>query len=403
MLRTLFHARSGRLLFPGLLFLTYAVLPFVLNITSSPHIYFRELVELTLVAVIVIVAAAFFPLPALNFPKLMVRSELFLLSVFVTFSIFILVVSVTAERIPLVASLQGADTATIAVLRERFLKAREGWQSSFVYINALFAGFLMPYCLALMFLHRYKLRWVCFSLFLLYTISFAEKAFFFKAVLPILYLIIQRRIESFVKPRHIFSIILGLLFVVTLVSGVGNKGEGSSADFFSADYVPEGPFDYMMWRSFAIPLVTAADALKVFDQRLDGQWLNGMTSTPIAALTGRAPVAFERMVFAEQWGQNETATGSANSVYLTEAYVNFGLTGLVFASLLVGLILRYFAYSRDEAFQSLWMLFCLNIFFAGLIGTLLSNGFLLLMLPPAFLKFKGNESFGPESTRTVIV
>ncbi|HEV2990119.1 MAG TPA: O-antigen polysaccharide polymerase Wzy, partial [Candidatus Angelobacter sp.] len=116
--------------------------------------------------------------------------------------------------------------------------------------------------------------------------------------------------------------------------------------------------------------------------------LMGATSTLLAHVSGRERVLFERSVFAAQWGQNETGTGSANSVYITEAYVNFGYAGVVIFSLMIGSILRLFAKSRDPAFQSLWILFCLNIYFAGLIGTLFSNGFVLLLFFSVFIKLR---------------
>lgn len=389
MLKALTSARRAGILFPLFLLFGYGLLPAGLAWWGDAHPYFSELAVLSACAALCVFLGAFFPLPWHRLPKVKIRPELLLLAVWIAFFVFVLVVSATAERIPLVASLHGVDAETIAILRERFLKAREGWQASFVYLNAAFAGFLIPYCIALMFLCRFRLRWICFTFFLLYTLSFAEKGFFFKAMVPVFYLIVQRRVASIIKPGMLVAAMAGLLAVITIAARVGESGEDRSVgDFFSARYIPASPSEYMVWRAAAIPLVTAADALLVFHERLQSQKLWGATSSFLARLRGVETVPFERLVFAEQWGQNETGTGSANSVYLTEAYVNFGVGGVILFSFFVGNILRLFAKSRDEAFQSVWMLFCLNIYCAGLIGTLLSNGFLLLLFFATFVRFK---------------
>jgi hypothetical protein len=126
-------------------------------------------------------------------------------------------------------------------------------------------------------------------------------------------------------------------------------------------------------------VVTAADALRVFDEEYGGRPLLGASSSLLAGLFGLERVNVEREIFAFQWGQNETETGNANSVYLTEAFLNFRWAGVVVFSLVVGLVLRLFARSRDEALRSLWPLFCFTIFVAPLTGTLFSNGFLVVI------------------------
>ena len=63
-------------------------------------------------------------------------------------------------------------------------------------------------------------------------------------------------------------------------------------------------------------------------------------------------VEFERLVFAYEWGQNAAGTGSTNSVYVIEAFVNFGWAGVAIFSAVVGLMFRVFAQSEDEAFRA---------------------------------------------------
>jgi hypothetical protein len=181
---------------------------------------------------------------------------------------------------------------------------------------------------------------------------------------------------------------LGTLFLVTYFSGVGTISTEREADFFSANYLPQSPLEYLVWRSVAIPIVTAADAIQLFYLQFDGEPLWGATSSLLSGIFGRERVEFERLVFAAQWGQNETGSGSANSVYITESFVNFGWAGVVAFSGLVGMILRMFTKSHDEAFRSLWFMFCFGVYTSGLIGQLFSNGFIIVFLLTATIQLK---------------
>ena len=147
------------------------------------------------------------------------------------------------------------------MLREQFLKAREGWQASFVYVNAILSGALIPYSLALMFLHGLRLRWLAAGFFLLFCVSFVEKAFFFKAALPLLYLIAQGKAHTRLSPRAMLVATALLLLAVTFFSGAGGADAGGDDPFFSVNYAPQGGVQHIIWRSVAIPLVTG----KVFE------------------------------------------------------------------------------------------------------------------------------------------
>lgn len=385
-------ARRAALYFVVVLLTTYTVVPLLIALVYDSADQFIELAAVSAVAALFVYLGSVIPFFDRVFtgkaPRVEVDPYSFIAAVWLAFVLFVLMAWLTAERIPLVASISGADPDTIAYLRERFLKDREGWQSSFVYINAVLTGALIPYSIALMFLHVMKHRWLAFAFFLIYCVSFLEKAFFLKAALPLLYLVAQRRIKIPLSPAKLVLAMLGMLIAVTLFSGAGAADGASGAAFFSAAYVPQGPLGHLLWRSVAIPLVTAADAIRVLNDEFGGRMLWGATSSFLATVFGQQRIEFERLVFAAQWGQNETGTGSSNSVYITEAFVNFGWIGIALFSLFVGLVLRMFARSRDEAFRSLWMLFFLGVYTAGVVGLLLSNGFALLFALNLFVRFK---------------
>lgn len=392
LLGRLTRAEAGAGYFALLLIVTYTLAPLVVATQLDEAGSFIELAAVSGVAgVAVWLGAHVKMLDAFiegRTPRVTMGPEAFIAVVWALFVLFVFVAWATADQIPLLAALGGADADTIAVLREQFLKSREGWQASFVYINAMLSGALIPYSIALMFLHGVRGRWLAFAFFLIYCISFVEKAFFLKAALPLLYLVAQRRVRVPLSPATLLWSMLGILFLVTALSGAGGAEEDGADAFFSVAYVPQGPLQHLVWRSVAIPVVTAADAMRVLNEEFGGRLLYGTTSSFVAALFGQERIEFERLVFAAQWGQNETGTGSSNSVFVTEAYVNFGWAGVVLFSLFVGWAMRMFARSPDEAFRALWPLFVLGAFTSGLIGLMLSNGYILFFAMALLVRFR---------------
>ena len=113
----------------------------------------------------------------------------------------------------------------LAVQRELFLKGRTGWESGLVYVNAFFVGAVVPYTLALMFAHNARFRWLCLAFFLVYSISFLEKALFLKAMLPIAYLVFQGRLGNVIASIGVLvGMILLLMFVTTAASSLCPAG-----------------------------------------------------------------------------------------------------------------------------------------------------------------------------------
>ena len=392
-IQVLASPRAGAALLGCAIFFTYAVLPLVLgSINSGADSSYFILAALATFAVASLAMGASISLFDSWFSGRQRRVTIgmygFNTCLWGVFVFFVFFAWWTAPKIPLLAALTGADSATVAVLREQFLKAREGWQASFVYVNAILSGALIPYSLALMFVNQTRRRWFAASLFLLYSLSFMEKAYFLKALLPLFVLAAQGRVRIGISPKMLFVVALGVVLAMTFISGAGSSEGTTDVSFFSVDYLPGGVIDHIAWRLFAIPLLTALDAVKLFENYFDGHFLLGGTSSFISGVFGIEHVEFERLVYSFQWGQNETGTGSANSVFITEAFVNFGWAGVFVFGLIVGLLMRLFARSQDKAFQALWPLFALGLYSAGLIGLLLSNGFVLLFFVILFFRIR---------------
>ena len=391
------RATSGATLLALAIAITYVLLPLAVYLLGVEHEFFLQLAEVSALGAACIWLGSRLPFldrlvvddPAKRGVALDTRSW--------SWSggpslLFVLLVVATAERIPFLAALQGADPETVALLRERFLKAREGWQSVFVYVNALLG------------------RDARALLARAHAPAPPPLALAGARVLP--GLLPELRGEGVLPeggdPRPLPGGAAARPHPPEAPHGArggraharGRDGggrvgtlrdEAAGGDFFTTGFAAQGPLAFVAWRAVAIPVLTAADALRVFQEEHGGRNLGGATSSMLAGLLGQERVNVERQVFAAQFGEAETGTGSANSVYVTEAFINFGWPGVVVFSLVVGLILRIFAVSRDEALRSLWMLFVFAVFVSALTGTLFSNGFLLVIGISLAVRFDGPE------------
>lgn len=371
--------------------ISYCLLPyfFLVNLFGESAIL---LAELTIISCSFVLVGGFFALKGtIKFKKISLNYDLTVKFVFSVFLLYVALVFVTAEKIPFIESLRGIDPQSLANMREKFLKARVGWQYSFIYINAFLSGALVPYLICIGFPIKYRHRYLMTTIFALYCISFSEKAFFLRIALPLFYYFYSQSHNKKVMVIKWTSVMLIVLVIMTALGGV-QEADNEDSSFFEQTYVPNDPVTKTVWRIVVIPVVTANDAIRVFKQEYGGQFFYGTTSSLFALISNRPKVDFEREVFRFQFGQTEDGTGNANSVYITEGYVNFGIIGVILFSWLVGFLVRFFTQSNDIALQGMSILFIYNMFNGSLIATLISNGYLFIILIALFVKFKYKEN-----------
>jgi hypothetical protein len=414
-------ARHSGYFFAIAIFLTYGVAPLAINALVQPNENMFWLGAMSCAATIMIVAG--FNLPI--FDRLIgphqwrvpINERLFHAAIWMLFVVFCGVALATADTIPIVSALTGSlSQEDLDAQRGAFLKTRQGWESGLGYVSSIFVGTLLPYSLARLFWTRKSvLGFSGLALFAAYTLSFLQKALIVQPVAPLLYLSGRRLIWNYLGFVALIIGTLAILYGNTLLArGVQNnkaaqevvderkvteerkdtthhKVAGSlfPPNFFSAEFQPVSTKEYLIWRVAAVPIFTAADAVKVFHTKFGGKVLLGATSTPIAALFGMNRVNYDAEVYAVEWGPTEV--GRANSVYITDGYVNFGWTGIAAFSILVGLGFRALALSGDEALRSMWPLFAFNVIQASFIGTLLSGGFVFLFFIALFVSLKGTH------------
>lgn len=370
--------------------LFYAVLPFFVFIYTGDY-YLSKLSVLTCLSFFCVYCGCRFNFLDVffkpNFKRFYIPVWLFVFVVWFGFSIYVFYTFYTADAIPFLSAISGAGDAEVSSQRGAFLKGRSGYEGLLIYVGTLFSSVLIPYSIVMMFFHGYRYRYFFVFAFICYCVSFMAKTLFLSIVLPLfVYFSLIGKLSVSKAISVVFGSILVMFFFIYLVS------EGSLFDvgisdslFFTSSYVPSGALDYLIWRMFSVPVFTASESLMVFDSYFGGKPLLGATSSFLALVFDVARVNFERYVFMYQFGSwNEIA--NSNAYFVVDSYVNFSIFGVLFYSFIVGLFLRFFKISRDVSFASLWLLFVFHLFSASLIGTLLSNGFLLILFISVFFK-----------------
>lgn len=375
----------------------YIAAPLWLNYRVAPDPYLETLAAMTTLAIATIVVGFKLPLLDARFrpdaARLHVSEKVLQAFVWGTFITFAAIVIATAPTIPFLSAIAGAsDAQQLSVERGNFLKTRMGWQSALPYISAAYVAALLPYATARLFVQQSPWRFAGAVLFVLYTMLALEKSNFFFALAPLLWLSLKR--AKYKAAAAILVVGICLLYVNTLLArgaappisaniAIASAKQSPAKEserqaYHTAQYAPESALDHILWRLLIIPVVTASDGLRVFDEKLEGRHLWGATSSFVAKVTGQQRVNLDAEIFAHQYGRS--FIGRSNAVYLVEAFVNFGWLGVVAFSLFVGQALRWFQQTVDESLQALWPLFCSLVFGGGLLGTLLSNGYLAVFL-----------------------
>lgn len=369
----------------------YALVPYIFAFQLYPE-FVGILVNISLLSFGGYLLSMFLtPAISLPLPRIIINYQILLFLIFVLFILVVFVIFITAPQIPIIESLRGADAEDLAEHREAFLKARTGWESSLSYIVAIITGAVMPYLIAMSFEKEYRYRFVYALFFFLYCVSFLEKAFFLKLVIPVFFILYGKSSnKKLFLIKGAVGLVSLLMFMFILAGMSSSPSQENDEGVFSLLFTPTNVTEKLLWRAGVVPIITALDGVRVFINELNGQYLMGASSSILALFTGVERINFERLLFQNQFGGAET--GNANQFFGIEAYINFGYAGVFLFAAIVGWIVRYAIRSGDKVLVAMMPLFFYYLYSAGLIGTIFSNGFLLLFLMTRFLSLNKNES-----------
>ena len=350
-------------LLPVIGMLVFYAVPSALGMLLRSNGYDAEMLTLSLIAMVTYLLAFHFfwrrtaVEEMLRGMLLHVSWRHFCLVVLLCYFCMIAYAAATAPGIALIASLQGASLDQIAQLRETFLRTRVGAERALLYWYAINISSLMPLVLSILFLKQARYRHIVLIAFLFTLALTLEKSLSITALIPLTIIFYNSNRRKFV-----YLIGAALIAAVMVVSFAARGGlstqQGDSASTGSAASVPDeynlfqgndSQALYVLNRILYIPYASAVDWLRYLDIELKGDPVDGQSIGVIAYLTGRPSLNLEREVFAFEWGQNETQTGSANTVFYIDAYVNFGVTGVILYSALLALLARLCLASRNRA------------------------------------------------------
>lgn len=319
-------------------------------------------------------------------------SEIFLAKVtYIIYFVFIIYTVVTAPAIPLFESFRGATSNDLSNYRELFLKGRKGLESILVYLNAIFTVALLPFLTASLYLSKYRYRHILLLLFVFTLLLSMEKSLIARALLPLLILVVNKQInDKFLSLRNLLLLSsVGLLLVTFLALGKFSNDETIllsellDSDPIAAKYFivsnPDNVVLFIINRVFWIPYITAIDWLEYFNTVLHRDLVLGASSSVLSVIFGMERINLERLVFEFEWGQNQSGTGSANTVYFIDIFLNFGWLGVFLSNILLAFIVRLFEISNNKAAQAAFIVFAYFIATSSLLAVLFSTGLLFLI------------------------
>jgi oligosaccharide repeat unit polymerase len=370
LLRTLVHPFSGAVVFALAIVGLYGIGTWTTGLTMRPETTTDMALLPWVSATCVVLGSLFFQRQApQEFQEK--RAEVIVYGVTFVFLTFCATTILSAASIPLLQALHGASPEAIAVAREEFLKARTGWAAILPYVNGLLTATILPYCMCIALLHKYRYRWWIVASFFLYSMVFVEKAFFLRIVLPLMAVVVVSGTKR-VRLTWLLAAAIGLLLLNIVISGFA-ESTGSTVGGF------------LIFRAFAVPVSTVTDSLDYWWKNYHGQSFLGATNLLLSSLFGLKRIQFERDVFEYEWGASTTGTGSSNAAYFVEAYVNFGLPGVIVFSLMLGALISYIGRSKDVALRCILPLVLYSVFLGGLMSLFFGNGLIVCLLLSAYL------------------
>ena len=225
-----------------------------------------------------------------------------------------------------------------------------------------------------------------------------EKSLIARAILPLLVLVVNGVIiEKYISVNIILGVLfIGLIFITTLTLGRHSSDnvvliqEVIDIDPITARYFiisnPDNVIQFLLNRIFWIPYITAIDWLSYFNEILHRDYVYGASSSLISGLFGMERMNLERLVFEYEWGQNESETGSSNTVYFVDIFLNFGWIGVIVSNMIIALVVNFFEFCDNKAANATFFVFAYFIVTSSLIAVLFSSGLLLLMFLMLILK-----------------
>lgn len=335
--------------------------------------------------------------------KIRVGWSLFAFLILVSYFSVIVYAAMTAPGIALFEALRGGSASEVSGLREEFLRSREGWEKGLLYVYAIGVSAFVPLVISQLFITRSKWRFVVLGAFLFSLALTLEKSRALVAMLPLVVIFVNSG-----KSKKAYLVMVWLVLLIVLVSALARGGLTSGEGQPEANPLSGVPDEYNLFvgessqvyyiinRVWYIPYVTAIDWLRYREIILNGESTHGRSISAIAWITGEERVNLEQEVFAFQWGQNDTGTGSANTVFYVDAYLNFGYLGVIIYSIILAFCVRVCICSANKALIACLAISVYYICFNSLSSMLFSGGLGFIFILALFFRIVSEDADSQE-------
>lgn len=147
-------------------------------------------------------------------------------------------------------------------------------------------------------------------------------------------------------------------------------------------------FLYFINRSIWIPFVTSYDSLKYWGEELNGSYLLGATSLPLAFLFDLRYVNIEQAVFNSQFGGEDDSHGRSNTFFAVDSYINFGFFGVLCSSAFCGILFGWISRCSQAVVSSAAVVTSFSLANNSLIPMIWSGGILVFVFLIVLWKVK---------------
>lgn len=325
--------------------------------------------------------------------KIRVGWSFFAFLILLSYFSVIIYAAMTAPGIALFEALRGASASEVSGLREEFLRSREGWEKGLLYIYAIGVSAFMPLVISQLFMARSRWRFLVLGAFLFSLALTLEKSRALVAMLPLVVIFVNSG-----KAKKAYFVMVWLVLLIVLVSALARGGLTSDQGAQEANPLAGVPDDYNLFvgetsqvyyiinRIWYIPYMTALDWLRYREVVLNGESTHGRSISAIAWITGQERISLEQEVFAFQWGQNETGTGSANTAFYVDAYLSFDYLGVILYSIILAFCVRVCVCSANKALIACLAISVYYVCFNSLSGVLFSGGLGFIFILALFFR-----------------
>ncbi|QBF27919.1 hypothetical protein EXN22_20355 [Pseudomonas tructae] len=307
--------------------------------------------------------------------------------------------AITAPGIALFEALKGGSLSDISGLREEFLRTREGWERGLLYVYAIGVSSLMPLVISQLFITRSRWRFAVLGAFLFSLALTLEKSRALVAMLPLVVIFVNTG-----NKKKAYAVMLWLVLLIALVSVIARGAFVSDDGAQEVNPMSGVPDEYNLFvgetsqiyyiinRIWYIPYVTAIDWLRYRETVLNDESTHGKSISAIAWISGEERVNLEQEVFAFQWGQNETGTGSANTVFYVDAYLSFDYLGVLLYSIILAFCVRVCVCSANKALIACLAISVYYVCFNSLSAVLFSGGLGFIFILALFFRIISVEN-----------